>query len=222
MYVQRPLGEEQKMAETISAARLHEALTRLCDTIEREKDYLSELDGAIGDGDHGVNMAKCFRGVKVKLAATPAVDVGAVLNSVGSEVMNSVGGAMGALYGTLFIRLAMASAGKSEVNLAELTAMFEAALEGIIGIGQAKPGDKTLLDTLKPAVNALSAARRDGESLSQALARLEKAARAGMESTTGMVAKVGRASRLGERTRGHQDAGATSCFFVLQAFTQAV
>ena len=210
------------MAETISAARLHEALTRLCDTIEREKDYLSELDGAIGDGDHGVNMAKCFRGVKLKLAATPAVDVGAVLNSVGYEVMNSVGGAMGALYGTLFTRLAIASMGKSEVNLAELTVMFESALEGIIGIGQAKPGDKTLLDTLKPAVDALSEARRDGQSLSAALARLEKAARAGMESTTGMVAKIGRASRLGERTRGHQDAGATSCFFVLQAFTQAV
>ena len=210
------------MAETISAARLHEALTRLCDTIEREKDYLSELDGAIGDGDHGVNMAKCFRGVKVKLAATPAVDVGAVLNSVGSEVMNSVGGAMGALYGTLFLRLAMASMGKSEVNLAELTAMFESALEGIIGIGQAKPGDKTLLDTLTPAVDALRAAHRDGESLSQALPRLEIAARAGMESTRDMVAKIGRAGRLGERTRGHQDAGATSCFFVLQAFTQAV
>jgi dihydroxyacetone kinase-like protein len=210
------------LAETISAARLHEALTRLCDTIEGEKDYLSELDGAIGDGDHGVNMAECFRGVKVKLTVTPAVDVGAVLNAVGFEVMNSVGGAMGALYGTLFIRLAMASAGKREVNLAELTGMFESALEGVIAIGQAKPGDKTLLDTLKPAVDALSEGCRDGKSLSEALARFEKAARAGMESTTNMVAKVGRASRLGERTRGHQDAGATSCFLVLQAFTQAV
>ena len=210
------------MAETISATRLHEALTRLCDTIEREKDYLSELDGAIGDGDHGVNMAKCFRGVKAKLAATPAVDVGAVLNAVGFEVMNSVGGAMGALYGTLFLRLAMASAGKREVNLAELTAMFELALEGIVGIGQAKPGDKTLLDTLKPAVDALNEARRNGKTLSEALASSENAARAGMESTKDMVAKMGRASRLGERTRGHQDAGATSCFLVLQAFTQAV
>jgi dihydroxyacetone kinase-like protein len=108
------------------------------------------------------------------------------------------------------------------VNLAELTGMFESALEGVIAIGQAKPGDKTLLDTLKPAVDALSDACRDGKSLSEALARFEKAARAGMESTTNMVAKVGRASRLGERTRGHQDAGATSCFFVLLAFTQAV
>jgi len=210
------------MAETISAARLHEALTKLCDTLEREKDYLSELDGAIGDGDHGINMAKCFRGVKVKLSATPAVDVGAVLNSVGFEVMNSVGGAMGALYGTLFLRLAMASTGKSEVNLAELTAMFESALEGVIGIGQAKPGDKTLLDTLQPAVDALNEARRDGKPLSEALARFEKAARMGMESTKDMVARMGRASRLGERTRGHQDAGATSCFFVLQAFAQTV
>jgi len=210
------------LAETISAARLHEALTRLCDTIEREKDYLSELDGAIGDGDHGVNMAKCFRGVKMKLAATPAVDVGAVLNSVGFEVMNSVGGAMGALYGTLFIRLAMASQGKSTLNLAELTTMFEAALEGVIAIGQAKPGDKTLLDTLKPAVDALREASRERKSLSEAVAQLEEAARAGMESTKGMVAKMGRASRLGERTRGHQDAGATSCFFVLQAFARAV
>ncbi len=210
------------MPETINAARLHEALNRLCDTIERQKDYLSELDGAIGDGDHGVNMAKCFRGVKTKLAATPAVDVGDVLNAVGLEVMNSVGGAMGALYGTLFIRLAAASAGKREVNLAELTGMFESALEGVIAIGQAKPGDKTLLDTLKPAVDALSEGCRNGKTLSEALASSEKAARAGMESTKDMVAKMGRASRLGERTRGHQDAGATSCFFVLQAFTQAV
>lgn len=209
------------MAETISAARLHEVLTGLCDTIEREKDYLSDLDGAIGDGDHGVNMAKCFRGVKAILAGTHALDVGAVLSAVAFEVMNSVGGAMGALYGTLFTRLATASDGKTEVNLADLTGMFQSALEGIIDIGQAKPGDKTLLDTLKPAVDALSQAHREGKSLAGALACFEAAARAGMESTRGMLAKMGRASRLGERTRGHQDAGATSCFFILQAFAQA-
>ncbi|MEW5721922.1 MAG: dihydroxyacetone kinase subunit DhaL [Thermodesulfobacteriota bacterium] len=209
------------MADTITARQIQAALTGLCDTIEEQKDYLSELDGAIGDGDHGVNMAKCFRGVKARLEASTASDVGGVLNLVGLEVMNSVGGAMGALYGTLFMRLALASTGKPEVTLDDLAVMFTGALEGILTIGQAQVGDKTLVDTLAPAVEALQAAARDGRSLAAALIEFEEAARKGMESTTNMLAKTGRASRLGERTLGHQDAGATSCYFILRALAGA-
>jgi dihydroxyacetone kinase-like protein len=194
----------------------------MCDTIENEKEYLSELDGAIGDGDHGVNMAKCFREVKKKLAESSAEDVGALLKDVGMVVMNSVGGAMGALYGTFFLKLSQAGAGKSDVNLGDLVGMFQTGEQGILDIGKANPGDKTLIDTLSPAVRAIEAAQKEGNPLAGALADFEQAAKKGMESTTGMLAKMGRASRLGERTIGHQDAGATSCYFILRSLASAV
>jgi len=206
------------MESIITAKQIHSTLLNLCDTIEEEKDYLSELDGAIGDGDHGVNMAKCFRGVKTILEGSESGDVGAVLGLVGMEVMNSVGGAMGALYGTLFIKLSSKSTGKSEVNLQDLAVMFNEALSGILTIGKAKVGDKTLVDTLSPAVDALSEAASQGKALADALSTFEAAAKTGMESTKDLLAKMGRASRLGERSVGHIDAGATSCYFILRAF----
>jgi len=210
------------MTETISTAQMLRALESVCDTIENEKDFLSELDGAIGDGDHGVNMAKCFREVKKKLAQSAAEDVGTLLKDVGMVVLNSVGGAMGALYGTFFLKLSQASTGKSEVNLADLVGMLQAAEKGILDIGKASLGDKTLIDTLSPAVRALEAAEKAGQSLPRALDDFDRAARAGMESTTDMLAKMGRASRLGDRTIGHQDAGATSCYFILRSLASAL
>ena len=134
-----------------------QTLETMCDTIEAEKEYLSELDGAIGDGDHGVNMAKCFREVKKKLAASSAEDVGALFKEVGMVVLNSVGGAMGALYGTFFLKMAQESAAKSEVGLSDLVRMFQTAEQGILDIGKASLGDKTLIDTLSPAVRAIEA-----------------------------------------------------------------
>jgi len=210
------------MSSVITAAQIHGALLDLCNTIEEQKEYLSEIDGAIGDGDHGVNMSKCFRGVKAKLQDAPAEDVGAVLGLVGMEVMNSVGGAMGALYGTLFVNLSVKSGGKKEVDLDDLALMFAEALSGILAIGKAKVGDKTLVDTLTPAVEALQQAAEDKESLQSALAAFEQAAKKGMESTKDLLAKMGRASRLGERTIGHLDAGATSCYFILRAFSLSI
>ncbi|MFW2367268.1 MAG: dihydroxyacetone kinase subunit DhaL [Desulforhopalus sp.] len=210
------------MGNIITAVRLHQVLVELCDTIEEQKDYLSELDGAIGDGDHGVNMAKCFRGVKTKLQEDQGENVGSVLNTVGMEVMNSVGGAMGALYGTLFIKMAGVAGQKTEIDLHDLRLMFEEALAGILSIGKAKVGDKTLVDTLTPAVQALIEADSNGLSLAEAIDKFHLAARQGMESTRDLLAKVGRASRLGERTIGHQDAGATSCYFILNAFANTV
>ncbi|MFW2367153.1 MAG: dihydroxyacetone kinase subunit DhaL [Desulforhopalus sp.] len=209
------------MSSVITAEQLHSALLALCDTIEQQKEYLSEVDGAIGDGDHGVNMAKCFRGVKAKLQPADNSDVGAILSLVGMEVMNSVGGAMGALYGTLFINLATNSTGKGEVNLSDLAEMFADGLNGVLTIGKAKVGDKTLVDTLAPAVAALSQAAEEGLTLLEGLARFEAAAKEGMESTKDLLAKMGRASRLGERSIGHIDAGATSCYFILRAFAGA-
>jgi phosphoenolpyruvate---glycerone phosphotransferase subunit DhaL len=209
------------MADTISTPRMQKALEAMCDTIEAEKEYLSELDGAIGDGDHGVNMAKCFREVKKKLAASTAADMKTLFNDVGMVVLNSVGGAMGALYGTFFLKMAQESTGKAELELSDLVRMFQTAEQGILDIGKASPGDKTLLDTLAPAVRALEQSAKDGSSLSEAMANFEQAAQKGMESTTGMLAKMGRASRLGERTIGHQDAGATSCYFILRSIASA-
>jgi dihydroxyacetone kinase-like protein len=194
----------------------------MCDTIENEKEYLSELDGAIGDGDHGVNMAKCFRQVKQKLAESPAEDFGTLFKNVGMVVLNSVGGAMGALYGTFFLKLAQQSAGKSEVNLKDLVEMLQTGEKGILDIGKAGLGDKTLIDTLSPAVRAIEAAEKEGKPLPQALSDFEAAAQEGMTSTRDMLAKIGRASRLGERTVGHQDAGATSCYLILRSLASAV
>lgn len=209
------------MTDTITTPQMLQALETMCDTIESEKEYLSELDGAIGDGDHGVNMAKCFREVKKKLAASSAEDVGALFKEVGMVVLNSVGGAMGALYGTFFLKLSQESTAKSEVNLSDLVAMFQTGERGILDIGKANPGDKTLIDTLSPAVRAIEAAEKEGKSLAGALADFEQAAKQGMESTRDMLAKMGRASRLGERTIGHQDAGATSCYYILRSLASA-
>jgi dihydroxyacetone kinase-like protein len=209
------------MTQTITTPQMLQALRDMCDTIEKEKDYLSELDGAIGDGDHGVNMAKCFRQVKTKLAESSAEDVGSLFKDVGMVVLNSVGGAMGALYGTFFLKLAQQCAGKREIDLSDLVAMLQTGEKGILDLGKAGPGDKTLVDTLSPAVRAIEAAEKDGKPLPQALADFEAAAQTGMASTKEMLAKIGRASRLGERTIGHQDAGATSCYFILRSLASA-
>jgi len=208
------------MANTITSSGMLKIIENMCDTFEQQKDYLSELDGAIGDGDHGVNMAKCFREVKKKLPDNQGKDVGAILKNVGMVVLNSVGGAMGALYGTMFLRMAQECAGKAEVDLSDLVRMFQAAEKGLRDIGKAEVGDKTLMDTLVPAVSALEKAGQEGKPLPEALSDFEQAAQRGMESTRDLVAKIGRSSRLGERTRGHLDAGAASCYFMLRAFAQ--
>ncbi len=210
------------MGSKITSAQMMQVVEKICDTMEQQKDYLSELDGVIGDGDHGVNMAKCFREVRKKLPESQGKDIGTLLRNVGMVVLNSVGGAMGALYGTFFLKLAQESTGKSEIELADLVRMFKAGEKGIRDIGKGNVGDKTLLDTLVPAVTALEKAEQEGKPLPEALASFEAAAKQGMESTREMVARIGRSSRLGERTRGHQDAGATSCYFILRAFCQVL
>ncbi len=210
------------MRTTLASADWIKIIESICDTLEEQKGYLSDLDGAIGDGDHGVNMAKCFREVKKRLPDSAGKDPGTVLKNVGMVVMNSVGGAMGALYGTLFLKMAGEAAGRSEIDLETLARMLAAAETAIQEMGKAKLGDKTLLDTLHPAVEALKDARQTGKPLAEALADFSEAARRGAESTKGMISKIGRSSRLGERTLGHQDAGATSCYLILSAFQRVV
>ena len=210
------------MCSTLSSSDLIKIIDLMCDTLETEKNYLSELDGAIGDGDHGVNMAKCFREVKKKLPENADKDVGTIFKNIGMVILNSVGGAMGALYGTLFLKASKEVMGKMEVNLEDLIKMFEAGEKGIQEIGKAQLGDKTLLDTIGPAVKALKETQSEGKSLIDALSAFSEAAKKGAESTREMISKIGRSSRLGERTIGHQDAGATSCYFILNAFYQGI
>ena len=208
------------MSETISSSQMHKIIVTICNTIDEQQQYLSNLDGELGDGDHGVNMAKCFREVRKKVDAVADKDCGVILKTVGMYVMNSVGGAMGALYGTMFLKLAAECVGKTEVALDDLACMFTAAESGIRTIGKADVGDKTLLDTIAPAVASLQKSAAEKKLLTEALSDFEKAAKDGMESTIPLIAKMGRASRLGERTIGHLDAGAVSCYFILRSFAQ--
>jgi dihydroxyacetone kinase-like protein len=167
-------------------------------------------------------MAKCFREVKKKLPESKGKDCEVILKDVGMVVLNSVGGAMGALYGTFFLKLAQASSGKKGLQLNDFVAMFQLAEQGILEIGKAKVGDKTLIDTLSPAVRSLEDSREKGLSFLEALTAFEEAAKKGMESTKDLVAKTGRASRLGERTIGNQDPGATSCYLILSAMVSGL
>jgi dihydroxyacetone kinase-like protein len=213
---------EEIVRSTMSSADVIRIIETMADTIEREKDHLSDLDGAIGDGDHGVNMAKCFREVKKKLPENSGKDIGTILKNVGMVILNSVGGAMGALYGTFFLKASKEVVGKAEVTLEDLVKMFEAGEKGIQEMGKAQLGDKTLLDTIDPAVKALKEAEAQKRSLVEALADFAEAAKKGAESTKEMISRIGRSSRLGERTIGHQDAGATSCYFILRAFYEGI
>ena len=213
---------EETVQSTMSSADVIRIIEIMADTIEREKDHLSDLDGAIGDGDHGVNMAKCFREVKKKLPENSGKDIGTILKNMGMIILNSVGGAMGALYGTFFLKASKEAVGKTEVTLEDLVKMFEAGEKGIQEMGKAQLGDKTLLDTIDPAVKALKEAEAQRKSLLNALSDFAEAAKKGAESTKEMISRIGRSSRLGERTIGHQDAGATSCYFILRAFSEGI
>lgn len=190
-------------------------LGAICDRIEREKVYLCELDAALGDGDHGISMAKSFHAVRVKLGEMEGKDLGSVLSAVGMTLVSEVGGAMGPLFGTAFMRAGKAMAGKDKVEPVDLARMIAAAEEGVAQRGKAQPGDKTMLDAIHPAAQAAQRAASEGGDLLAVLQAAAVGAGQGVEETKGMVAKVGRASRLGERTVGHQDAGATSVSIIL-------
>ena len=180
------------------------------------REYLIDLDAAIGDADHGANMDRGFKAVMTKMPDMSDKDIGTVFKTVGMTLLSTVGGAGGPLYGTFFIQAGMKSAGKMELTLEDWTVAMDAALAGIVMRGKAELGDKTMVDALTPALNALKQALQDNISMHQALMIAADAAREGMVGTIPLVARKGRASYLGERSAGHQDPGATSSYLLLK------
>jgi phosphoenolpyruvate---glycerone phosphotransferase subunit DhaL len=185
-------------------------------TVAENKEYLTRLDSAIGDADHGINMDRGMKAVGAKLDGLEGDDIGAMLKTVGMTLVSSVGGAGGPLYGTLFLQMGMATAGKTELGPEDWAAALDAAVNGVQMRGKAEPGDKTMVDALIPARDAFSAAVAEGASFEEALTRSAQAAEEGMLATTPLVAKKGRASYLGERSAGHQDPGATSSYLLVK------
>ncbi|WP_017316502.1 dihydroxyacetone kinase subunit DhaL [Mastigocladopsis repens] len=185
--------------------------------IEQNKDYLTELDAAIGDADHGINMDRGFKKVNTQLSTVADKDIGSILKTVSMTLISSIGGASGPLYGTLFLRASAAVAGKQELTNNDVHEMLKAGLNGVLERGKAQLGDKTMVDVLSPAVATFGQAVSEGKSTLEAMQRAVAAAEQAMKDTTPMVAKKGRASYLGERSVGHQDPGATSSYFMLKS-----
>jgi dihydroxyacetone kinase-like protein len=206
---------------TITHEAIEDWMKRFAAEMAENRAYLTKLDGAIGDGDHGTNMDRGMKKVLEKLEASDGDDIGASLKTVGMALVSSVGGAAGPLYGTLFLQMGQATAGKSDLDLPGFTAALDAGVQGVIKRGKAEPGDKTMLDALGPALEVLREAGDDAD-VAGALGRAAEAAREGMESTIPMVARKGRASYLGERSAGHQDPGATSSQLLLKTAAEAV
>ena len=201
---------------SITATTVRDWIGAYAGEIADHRVELVKLDTAIGDGDHGTNMDRGMRKAVEKLDATEGDDIGALLKTVGMTLVSSVGGAAGPLYGTLFLEMGKASAGQEELDLAGWTAALEAGAKGVQARGKAEPGDKTMVDALLPALDALRAAADDGAALGDALRRSAGAASEGMSATTEMEARRGRASYLGPRSVGHQDPGATSSQLLLE------
>ena len=193
----------------------------LIKVIHENKAYLSEVDGAIGDGDHGINMDKGFSKT-LEVMGENKLSLTESFNILSEELMVGIGGSMGPLYGTFFQEMAEASKGHSLIDEVVFGKMLDNALNGIQDIGGAKSGDKTLLDTLIPGVEAFHSALADGKDFSAALQAITIASEAGKESTRNMIAKIGRAARLGERSRGVLDAGATSCYLILNSMVNSI
>jgi dihydroxyacetone kinase-like protein len=209
---------------TITRDTLAAWLARAAALFAEQKSWLTELDAAIGDADHGTNVARGFAAVVEKLPAVPGDDLAGLFKAAGMTVMSTVGGASGLLYGNFFLRAANALTAAG--NPAALTGpdflrVLEAGRDGIVQRGRAEPGDKTMIDAWNPALAALSAALDSGAALPAALRAAAAAAGQGAQETVPMQARKGRASYLGERSIGHQDPGATSTWLLLDALAAA-
>jgi phosphoenolpyruvate---glycerone phosphotransferase subunit DhaL len=189
--------------------------------IEEQRDHLTQLDAAIGDADHGINLARGFTAVLSALESAAPATPGAVLTLTGSTLISKVGGASGPLYGVAFRGAGKALGDSADVDLPGLAAALEAALAGVQRLGAAREGDKTMVDALAPAAGALSKAIAEGASPADALAALTEAAQAGAVATISMQALKGRASYLGPRSVGHEDPGAASTALILGALRDA-
>ena len=216
--VDRP--EKRSLMTSISSANIEAWLRRCADVFTKHQDELTELDAKIGDADHGVNMARGFSAIPPKL--DPLVDrsIGSLFRTSAMTLISKVGGASGPLYGTFFLQAARLANGKTELTLKELCQCFDTGLSGVVKLGKAVVGDKTMVDALTPALAALYP--KDEDSLNTALERAASVARAAAEATIPLIARQGRASYLGELSVGHKDPGATSSALLLEALAEAV
>jgi phosphoenolpyruvate---glycerone phosphotransferase subunit DhaL len=196
-------------------------LERTADVLHENRTYLTDLDSAIGDADHGINMDRGFSAVRDRFPTMATMDISTRLRTVGSTLVSTVGGAGGPLYGTAYLRAAGVAAGKQELSSADVVAMLEAFLGGIVARGKAQPGEKTMVDALTPALASARQALDEGATLAQITRRAATAAEEGMKATIPMLATKGRASYLGERSIGHQDPGATSSWLILRSLAEA-
>jgi dihydroxyacetone kinase-like protein len=207
---------------TVSKDQIVRWLEATVTVLNENREYLTQLDSAIGDADHGINMDRGFKKVAEKLPTVADKDIGNILKTVGMTLISSVGGASGPLYGTFYMRSGMAADAKEQLSLDDLIALLQAGVDGIIQRGRAQPGDKTMVDTWLPAMAALKEAAAAGKSSGEALAAAVAAAEQGMKDTIPLQAKKGRASYLGERSIGHQDPGATSSYLILNTLLTVV
>ncbi len=197
-------------------------LEKTAAVLHENKAYLTELDSAIGDADHGANMDRGFKKVMEKLPTVADKDIGNILKTVGMTLISSVGGASGPLYGTFYMRSGMAMAAKEELNGDDLFKLLQAGVEGVLQRGRPNLEDKTMYDAWAPALTAMQAALAEGKGVVALLETAVSAAEQGMKDTIPLQARKGRASYLGERSIGHQDPGATSSYLILNALLETV
>jgi len=191
-------------------------------TIQENSGYLSELDSTIGDGDHGITIARGFKKAVEKLDETDPQNISELLKSTGNTLIYTMGGAAGPIFGSIFTEMAKVADGKEEIDLTALYEMFSSALDKVSRLGGAKPGDKTLIDTLYPAIESLKDSVKNNLSIKEALRQMSSAAEKGAASTKDMVATKGKARYLAERSLGYQDAGATTMYLIIKAFYEAI
>ncbi|WP_238881727.1 dihydroxyacetone kinase subunit DhaL [Clostridium sp. YIM B02551] len=206
---------------SIDGKKVIEILEKINVKMEENKAYLSELDAAIGDGDHGLNMSKGFKAVVEKLKEDDGHDIAGILKKTGMALVTNVGGASGPLYGTAFMKAAGCLSGKTEIDINDFEEMLYYALEGIKMRGRSEAGDKTMIDAIEPALKAVREGISNELEAKEVLRLAKEAAFKGVEYTKDIVAKKGRASYLGLRSVGHQDAGATSSAIMLETIYQA-
>jgi dihydroxyacetone kinase-like protein len=210
------------MAGALGVAELTDWVRAFGRLINEQKDYLTALDSAIGDADHGTNMDRGMTAVVTGLDGVSPAGPAALFKQVGMVLVSKVGGASGPLFGTFFLRLATAFGDEPEVDPASLAAALRAGLDGVVARGRAEPGDKTMYDALAPALDAFDAVLADGQDLAAGLRSAYAAAQAGRDATIPMLARKGRASYLGERSVGHQDPGATTVALLFAAAVQTL
>lgn len=206
----------------MDSSKVLEIIQAIGNKIEEEKDYLTELDNVIGDGDHGINMARGFQMVETKLPSLEGKDIGTILKTVGMTLVSTVGGSSGPLYGTAFMKAGMAMAGKNEMNLDDFLNCLDIAIEGVKMRGKATQGEKTMLDAMIPALDAMKTAKEAGMEAKMVLEVGVGAAWEGVEYTKTIIATKGRASYIGERSIGHQDPGATSFSDILETISSCL